>query len=242
MTKIDLVVTDPPYNVAYEGKAGTIQNDDMGKDEFRKFLTSAFSNMESQMKPGASFYVWYATKESVIFETSLAEAGLKIKQQLVWNKNTFVLGRQDYQWKHEPCLYGWKEGAAHYFRETRLETTVLEDRPNISRMSKPELITYVKDLWRKGPPTTVIDEDKPVKSDLHPTMKPIKLIGYLIGNSSRRGETVLDPFGGSGTTLMACEQLGRKCRTMELDEKYASAIVKRWEEYTGRKAELIKEN
>lgn len=203
--KIDLVVTDPPYNVAYEGAAGSIQNDDMRNDEFKAFLTNAFSRMYEVMKEGAPFYVWYASREHINFESSLNECNLPVRQQLIWVKSSLVIGRQDYQWKHEPCLYGWKEGASHNWYSDRSQTTVLEF-------------------------------DKPTKSELHPTMKPLDLFGYLIQNSSRKGENVLDLFGGSGTTLIASEKTNRKSFTMELDPKFCDVIVKRWEELTGKKA------
>lgn len=206
--KIDLVVTDPPYNVAYEGAAGSIQNDDMKNDEFKTFLTSAFSRMYEVMKEGASFYVWYASREHINFESSLNECNLPVRQQLIWVKSSLVIGRQDYQWKHEPCLYGWKEGATHKWYSDRSQTTVLEF-------------------------------DKPNKSELHPTMKPLDLFGYLIQNSSRKGENVLDLFGGSGTTLIASEKTNRKSFTMELDPKFCDVIVKRWETLTGKKAHKI---
>ena len=203
--KIDLVVTDPPYNVAYEGAAGSIQNDDMKNDEFKTFLNNAFSRMYEVMKEGAPFYVWYASREHINFESSLNECNLPVRQQLIWVKSSLVIGRQDYQWKHEPCLYGWKEGAPHKWYSDRSQTTVLEF-------------------------------DKPTKSELHPTMKPLDLFGYLIQNSSRKGENVLDLFGGSGTTLIASEKTNRKSFTMELDPKFCDVIVKRWETLTGKKA------
>lgn len=203
--KIDLVVTDPPYNVAYEGAAGSIQNDDMKNDEFKTFLNNAFSRMYEVMKEGAPFYVWYASREHINFESSLNECNLPVRQQLIWVKSSLVIGRQDYQWKHEPCLYGWKEGAPHKWYSDRSQTTILEF-------------------------------DKPTKSELHPTMKPLDLFGYLIQNSSRKGENVLDLFGGSGTTLIASEKTNRKSFTMELDPKFCDVIVKRWEELTGKKA------
>lgn len=233
-----MIVTDPPYNIAYEGKAGRIANDDMAADEFRTFLSAAFGQMRRAMRPGAAYYVWYGSKEGANFETSLAGVGLVPKQQLIWRKSQFTLGRQDYQWQHEPCFYGWKEGAAHYFVDDRTQSTVLDDRPNLRAMSKKELIGMVNDLMEARVSTTVIDEDKPLSNDLHPTMKPLRLLARLIRNSSRRGDRVLDPFGGSGSTLMACEQLGRKCYTMELDERYASAIVRRFEQ-AGKAAERI---
>ncbi len=206
--RIDLVVTDPPYNVAYEGAAGSIQNDDMKNDEFKEFLKSAFTRMYEVMKEGAPFYVWYASREHINFESALNECELPVRQQLIWVKSSLVIGRQDYQWKHEPCLYGWKEGASHKWYSDRSQTTVLEF-------------------------------DKPNKSELHPTMKPLDLFGYLIQNSSRKGDNVLDLFGGSGTTLITSEKIDRNSFTMELDPKFCDVIIKRWEELTGKKAEKI---
>lgn len=149
------------------------------------------------------------------------------------------LGRQDYQWKHEPCLYGWKEGAAHYFKDSRTETTVIEDAPDINKMKKEQLKEYVKELLKNAPAATVIHENKPLRNEDHPTMKPVKLMAYLIRNSSRKGECVLDLFGGSGSTLIACEQVGRRCYMMELDARYCDVIVKRWEKLTGQTAVKI---
>lgn len=233
-------MTDPPYNVAYEGgteDALTIRNDDMDKASFEAFLTDAFRAMKGAMRPGAAYYVWFANMRSESFQKSLERSGLAPRQCLIWAKNSLVLGRQDYQWKHEPCWYGWKEGATHWFRDSRLETTIVEDAPNVSKMSKDELRDYVKELLAALPPSTIIREDKPARNAEHPTMKPVRLFGYLIRNSSKRGQVVLDPFCGSGTTIIACEQLGRKARAMELDPKYCDVIVRRWEEFTGRKAE-----
>lgn len=238
----DLLLTDPPYNVAYEGRTKeklTIQNDDMSDGEFNGFLQAAFENANSVMREGAAFYIWHADSEGFNFRAACKNTGWKVRQCLVWVKNTLVLGRQDYQWKHEPCLYGWKDGAAHYFTDSRLETTVVEDTPNINKMSKDELKSYIKELLNKEPSSTVIREDKPARNEEHPTMKPVKLIGYQIRNSSKRGDNVLDIFGGSGTTLIACEQLGRRCFTMELDPKYCDVIIKRWEQFTGEKAVKI---
>lgn len=236
--KADLLQTDPPYNVAYEGTAGTIQNDNMSDKKFKEFLTAAFKRAWESLKEGAAFYVWLASREHVNFETSLNAAGFEVRQQLIWNKSSLVLGRQDYQWKHEPCLYGWKDGAAHYFVDSRIETTVIDDNPNLKKMSKEELIDYIKELKQAFPASTVIDEDKPARNGEHPTMKPLKLIGYQIQNSSRPEESVLDLFGGSGSTLIACEQLNRKCYMMEFDPKYCDVIINRWEALTGKKAQL----
>ena len=207
----DLLVTDPPYNVNYEGGTDeklTIENDNMDSESFQEFLFSAFTNANEHMRPGAGFYVWYASREVVNFVTALARAELEVRQELIWNKNSLVLGRQDYQWKHEPCLYGWKGGAGHFFIDDRSLTTVL-------------------------------DFNKPTVNREHPTMKPLDLIGFQVRNSTKQGEKVLDLFGGSGSTLIACEQLGRKCYTMEFDPRYVDVIIERWENHTGKKAVLL---
>lgn len=209
--KADLLVTDPPYNVDYEGGTSDqlkIENDNMSDGAFREFLQSAFFCCDSVMKPGAAFYIWHADSEGYNFRTACKEIGWTVRQCLIWNKNSLVMGRQDYQWKHEPCLYGWKDGAAHTWNSDRKQTTV-------------------------------IDFERPKRNDIHPTMKPIGLFDYLIHNSSRKGELVLDTFGGSGTCIMACEQDGRRCFTMELDPRYVDAIIDRWETFTGEKAELL---
>lgn len=207
--KVDLLVTDPPYSINYEGKAKDklkIQNDNLSNNEFRDFLIKVFNNANNYIKFGGGFYVWYASCECVNFYNAITQNGdLEIKQQLIWNKNNMCFGRQDYQWKHEPCFYGWKKGATHYFINNRSLTTVL-------------------------------DFKKEIKNDLHPTMKPVELIAFQINNSSRENEIVLDLFGGSGTTLIACEQTNRQCRMMEYDPKYVDVIIKRWEAFTGKKA------
>ena len=216
--KADMVVTDPPYNVEIVGgdhsqspnerkKNGglTIKNDKMESDEFHNFLFCTFSNMYNVMKDGAAFYVWYASREVVNFQTAIEESGLTVKQELIWNKNSLVMGRQDYQWKHEPCLYGWKDTASHSWYGDRKQTTI-------------------------------IDCDRPSKSDLHPTMKPIGLFATQIQNSSEQKQIILDLFGGSGTTIMACEQTDRVCYSMEYDSKYVDVIINRWEKFTGKKA------
>lgn len=239
--KADLCVTDPPYNVNYEGGTGmTIQNDNMTEASFISFLTDAFRGIRDSLKEGGAFYIWHSDNHRYEFLNAMRENGLEIRQALVWVKSSIVLGRQDYHWKHEPCLYGWKDGAAHYFVDDRTQSTVIEDQVNINDMNKDQLKDYIKELIaQRDSKTTVIREDKPSKSAEHPTMKPIKLIGHNIFNSSREGEVVLDIFGGSGTTLIACEQLKRSCRMMELDPHYIDVIIKRWEDYTGKKAEKI---
>lgn len=237
-TLVDLVVTDPPYNVNVKNSKGMkIMNDDMGDSEFLEFLGGAFSNLAEALKPGGVFYVWYASKEHINFERALNKAGLEVREQLVWNKNSFILGRQDYHWKHELCLYGWKDGAAHYFIDDRTQSTVFEDKGiDISKLKKEEMAELLKQFLCDRISTTVINEDKPNANDLHPTMKPIKLIARQIKNSSKMDETVLDLFGGSGSTMIACEQLGRRCFTMEYDPHYADVIIDRWEQFTGREA------
>ena len=195
----DLVVTDPPYNVAYEGKtkdALTIENDSMGNDDFYKFLYDFYTALTTAVKKGGAIYVWHASSEVINFGKAMVDAGWLLKQQLIWVKNSMVMGRQDYQWKHEPCLYGWLAGDSHNWYSDRKQTTVIE--------------------W-----------DKPQRNGEHPTMKPIGLFGYQIGNSSKVGDIVIDAFGGSGTTMVACEQLKRRARLIEYDPKYCDVIVKR---------------
>lgn len=239
---IDMLMTDPPYNVSYEGKtedALTIDNDSMSDDSFVEFLTSAFDAADSVMKDGAPFYIWHASSTNIQFEKACENVKWPVRQTLIWSKNTFVLGRQDYQWKHEPCLYGWKGGAPHYFTKERNLPTVLEQEPiDIDNMKADDMRQLLKKILESDIPVSVINEKKPVRNGEHPTMKPIKLIARLIINSSKKGERVLDMFGGSGSTMIACEQLGRKCLMMELDPRYADVIVDRWEEFTGRKATL----
>lgn len=168
---------------------------------------------------------------------------MKVRQQLIWNKNSFALGKSDYQQKHEPCMYGWKEGAPHYFVDDRTQATVIEDKGiNVKKLKKEEMIKLLEEFMSDYKSTTVINEPKPNVDDLHPTMKPIKLIARLIKNSSKQDEIILDLFGGSGSTLIACEQLGRRCKMMEYDPIYADVIVDRWEQFTGEKAVLLNGN
>lgn len=240
--KIDLYVTDPPYNVAYEGgteEAMTIMNDSMDDVSFRQFLRDAFSVADQHLKPGWAFYIWHADSEGLNFRAAVKETGWLLKQNLVWVKNSIVLGRQDYQWKHEPCLYGWKDGASHYFVDNRtLATVIEEDEENLKEMTKGELISYIKTM-QENSPTSIFYEDKPVRSDIHPTMKPLKLIARCVLNSSKKGERVLDSFNGGGSTLMVCEKTERIYYGMELDPVYVERTIKRWEEETGLKAEKI---
>ena len=235
--KADLLITDPPYNVNYEGTAGKIQNDNMSDANFRQFLIDAFSRASESMKPGAAFYIWHADSEGFNFRSAAREVGWQVRQCLIWNKSSLVLGRQDYQWKHEPCLYGWKDGAAHYFIDDRAITTVIEDKPpEFKKMKKDELIELLQEIYSEKVSTTVIDEAKPSSSAEHPTMKPLKLLARHVRNSSKPDDLVLDLFGGSGSTLMTCEQLGRTCYTMELDPRFVDVIINRWEEFTNQKA------
>lgn len=234
----DLLLTDPPYNVDYTGgtkDAMKIANDALEREDFLRFLERAFTNAANVMKEGAAYYCWHASRTMAEFQEALNRAYLMPRQILIWVKSSLVLGRQDYQWRHEPCFYGWKEGAAHYFIDVRSFSTVFD---NIDTMSREQLAETLKELCSI---TTTIYEDKPNASELHPTMKPVGLFKKLIRNSSREGDTVLDLFGGSGTTIIAAEEMGRKACVMEYDPHYCDVIIKRWEDQTGRKAELVNE-
>lgn len=239
---IDLYVTDPPYNVAYQGgtdEAMTIMNDSMDDVSFRQFLRDAFAVANNHLKSGGAFYIWHADSEGLNFRAAVKETGWLLKQSIIWVKNAIVLGRQDYQWKHEPCLYGWKDGASHYFVDNRsLATVIEEDEENLKEMTKSELLSYIKTMQDTSP-TTVFYEDKPVRNDIHPTMKPLKLIARCVLNSSKKGDKVLDSFNGGGSTLMVCERSERICYAMELDPVYVERTIKRWEEETGLTAEKV---
>lgn len=254
----DLLLTDPPYNVAYGQKNGNsawdpekgkrrkdrkiIQNDNFESElAFEHFLTDALAAGRSVMRHGAAFYVWYAAMHAPAVFSACTEAGLELHQEIIWVKNHFTLGRSDYQWMHEPCLYGWKGGATHYFAPTRAEVTVVDDTPNLNKMSKPEMRRLLQEFLQGETQTSVLRYDKPLASEAHPTMKPVPLFSRLVRNSSRRGEVVLDLFGGSGTTAIACEQLGRDAYLMELDPAYCDVIIERWEQLTGGTATLAKE-
>jgi len=208
----DLWLTDPPYNVNYEGGSGLkIQNDNMKDSEFRQFLHDVYVAANCFLRPGAAFYIWHADSEGYNFRGAAVDVGWKVRQCLIWLKSSLVMGRQDYQWKHEPCLYGWTDGSAHYWGSDRKQTTILEF-------------------------------DKPRRNGEHPTMKPVELFQYQMANSTKQGDVVLDSFGGSGTTIIAAERIHRKARLMELDPAYCDVIVKRWEDFTGNTAVCIPSN
>ena len=237
----DLLFTDPPYNINVSNSDGmTIENDNMDDESFKLFLNSAFKCASQSLKPGGAFYIWYADGEAVNFRTQCEENELSIKQNLIWVKNSFNFGRQDYKWKHEPCLYGWKDGASHYFVDEYNHPTVIEDEIDLDKLKKEDMKRMLEEILSSNVATTIIHEDKPLKNDLHPTMKPLKMCGELIRHSSKPKELVLDLFGGSGSTLVTCEQLGRKCYMMEYDPQYADVIIDRWEQLTGKKAVKIK--
>jgi DNA modification methylase len=205
---VDMWLTDPPYNVAYEGGTEeklTIQNDSMTDDNFRQFLVDAYTAADAVMKQGAVFYIWHADSEGYNFRGAAHDAGWKVRQCLIWKKSSLVLGRQDYQWQHEPCLYGWKDGAGHLWAADRKQTTILEF-------------------------------NKPSRNGEHPTMKPVSLFEYQMLNNTKGGDLVLDSFGGSGTTMIAAEKNGRVARLMELDPKYCDVIVNRWQDFAGKQA------
>lgn len=227
--KADLIVTDPPYNVDYKGGNGLkIQNDNMGDNAFLNFLTDAFSVMFGALKAGGAFYIWHADSEGYNFRQAVKNCKGLVRQCLIWVKNSLVLGRQDYQWRHEPCLYGWKEGAGHYWEGRRdLSTVFDETRGDWKKMSKEQLIAELK-RFDNEVKTSIIYEDKPAKSEAHPTMKPVRLFERLIMNSSKAEDVVLDPFGGSGTTIIAAAKTNRIARVMELDPHYCDVIRKRW--------------
>lgn len=207
---VDMWLTDPPYNVAYEGGTKeklTIKNDSMPDEDFRQFLRDCYVAADAVMKPGAVFYIWHADSEGYNFRGAAKDANWKVRQCLIWKKSTLVMGRQDYHWKHEPCLYGWKDGAGHLWASDRKQTTILEF-------------------------------DKPSRNGEHPTMKPVDLFSYCLLNNTKGGDIVLDSFGGSGTTIIACEKDGRVGYLMELDPKYCDVIINRWQTLTGKDAVL----
>ena len=209
--KADLLLTDPPYNVDYEGKTKKklkIENDKKSDDDYQSLLIMSFENAKDVLKAGGVFYIWHADSEGFAVRTAMQTAGLEVRQCLIWEKDTMVMGRQDYHWQHEPCLYGWKEGAGHLWNADRKQTTIL-------RFARPS------------------------RSEAHPTMKPVELLVYQMTNNTKGEDIVFDPFLGSGSTLIAAEKTGRICYGVELDPKYVDVIIQRWEEYTGGKAEKV---
>lgn len=207
---VDMWLTDPPYNVTYEGRTKeklTIKNDSMSDEQFRQFLRDAYRAADMVMKPGAVFYIWHADSDGYNFRGAAKDAGWKLRQCLIWKKQTLVMGRQDYHWQHEPCLYGWKDGASHLWAADRKQTTILEF-------------------------------DRPTRNGEHPTMKPVALFEYQMLNNTKGGDIVLDSFGGSGTTMIAAEKNGRHSFLMEIDPKYCDVIINRWQEFTGKQAHL----
>lgn len=212
--KADMWLTDPPYNVAYEGGTKeklTIKNDSMGDTQFREFLRDAYTAANAVMKAGAVFYIWHADSEGYNFRGAAKDAGWTVRQCLIWKKSSLVLGRQDYQWQHEPCLYGWKEGASHLWASDRKQTTILEF-------------------------------DKPARNGEHPTMKPVALFEYQMLNNTKGADIVLDSFGGSGTTMIAAEQNGRYARLMEFDPKYCDVIIQRYIAFKGTSDDVYRIN
>ena len=242
----DMVMTDPPYNVDYEGGTGLkIINDSMSNSSFYQFLYDFYTALGSYTKKGGAWYVWHADSEGANFRQAMKDSGILLKQCLIWVKNSMVMGRQDYQWKHEPCLYGWKEGAAHYFTNERTHTTVIEDKIDIKKLTKDEMKKMLTEMLSDKNKTTIIHCDKPHRSAEHPTMKPILLLAPLIQNSSKENEIVADGFLGSGSTMVAAHQLKRKCYGLELDPKYCQVIVDRMKKLDPsliikRNGELIK--
>lgn len=250
-----MIFTDPPYNVAYKGGTAaklTIKNDNMPAEQFNCFLHDAFTSMYMFTEPGGTIYVCHADSEGANFRGTMTSAGWLLKQCLIWAKNQFVIGRQDYQWQHEPILYGWKSGAAHQFYGGRKQGTVIEEAAPISVREDDEgvLLTFmagIQTVTIRVPSYEVLQSgddslstiwrfEKPLRNGEHPTMKPIGLCARAIQNSSRPGEIAADFFGGSGSTLMAAEQTNRIAYLMEIDPVYCDVIIKRWEEFTGHKA------
>ncbi len=245
----DACWTDPPYNVNYESKlAGKIKNDSMADGKFRAFLYDAFISAYAVMKPGAPIYVAHADTEGLNFRGAFKDAEFKISGCLVWAKDSLVLGRSDYQWQHEPVLYGWKPGAAHRWYGGRKQTTLMqlggsvftqnEDGTVTAKIGDQSIVISGDNLKATQTESTIIRCEKPKRSSAHPTMKPVELISKMLRNSTREGDIVVDLFGGSGSTLISCQMLGRQARLMELDAKFVDVIVRRWQEFTGKQATL----
>jgi DNA modification methylase len=244
--KADLIITDPPYNVSYDkgksldrdgNKHKKILNDALNDEEFYNFLFKTFKNCHDIiLKEGGVIYVFHSDSERINFTKSFQKNNLYFSQTLVWVKNHFVLGRNDYQNKHETIMYGWKKGKSHYFVDSRTQGSVFEDKIDIRKLKKEELLKMLENILSDKIETTVLHYDKPLISSLHPTMKPIKLLGRLIINSSKPRDLIADPFGGSGSTLIAVEQLNRQCYMMELEPKYCDVIIERWQNLTKKEA------
>ena len=240
-TKADLIVTDPPYNVDIVGGSHAlpkerrklqghkdIKNDKMNDTQFYDFLVKAFRAMFVPLKAGGAFYIWHADLKGQIFRNALTDAGGQLRQCLIWVKNELVMGRSDWQWRHEPCLYGWKNGANHYWDGRRDLTTVYDEKPNYKHLNKNQLLEEIDKIYNSAIPNTIIYEDRPARNEEHPTMKPVRLFQRLIKNSSKEDDAILDPFGGSGTTIIAAEKLNRTAYVMELDPHYCDVIRRRW--------------
>lgn len=236
---VDLLLTDPPYNVAYDRQGECIANDSFAEDEaYVVFLSSAIANAREVMRPGAPFYIWHAIMQTANVRGAIEHAGLDVRQYLIWAKNTFAIGRQDYQWRHEPCAYGWKEGAAHSWYGGFDKSTIIHDLERDPKtLKKDELVEIINRM--RVLPSTVLEFAKPTRSPEHPTMKPTALFARLIANSTKPGDIVLDPFAGSGTTALAAEHQGRRSILVELEPSYCDVILARWEEMTGRTAQRI---
>lgn len=243
----DMIWTDPPYNVAYEGKAGKILNDKMSAKNFEQFLLQVFLQMHAALRLGGGIYVAHSEAgEGMVFRQTFQRAGFRFASCLIWRKQQAVMGRSDYHWQHEPILYGWKPGAAHKWHGDRKQKTVLDaafsgftqqDDDSWQALIDGKLYRLSGENLRvEELTTTVLDIPRPARSTLHPTTKPVALIEPMVSNSSPMGGMVADFFGGSGSTLLACERLGRACCTMELDPRYAQVIIQRWQEYTDKQA------
>lgn len=243
----DIVWTDPPYNVAVDGIAGKIANDNLSDAAFRDFVTAALTETARSLRPGGAIYVAHGETERLNFTLAFRAAGLKLSGCIIWHKDSFTLARSDYQWIHEPILYGWKPGAAHTWYGGRAQCTV-----NALGGSESPFTRLPDGRWRVtiGEETMIVSGDakiewveasvmrelRPKRSELHPTMKPVALIERMLRNNAKPGAIVLDPFGGSGSTLIAAERLGMHARLIELDPKFVDIIVRRWQQFTGRLA------
>lgn len=245
--RADAVFTDPPYNVDYEGGAGKIQNDNLEDTKFRRFLLAAYQVMFRMLKDGASIYVCHADTEGLNFRSTFAEAGFKLSGCLIWAKDALVLGRSDYQWQHEPILYGWKPTGPHKWYGNRKSTTmsefmlqapITEVKPGLYRLRLGDTWFQIKGekMEVEEMTTTVVRVPRPKRNDEHPTMKPVALIDKLLLNSTKKADVVFDPFGGSGSTLIMCEKQGRSAYLCEIEPKFCDVIISRWEQGTGRKA------